>query len=418
MGSLLGDKSEYRVICAVPEKVAQDKIQILKGCGVYEIIRTLNDALPMSNESPSGVCTSISKTNQDSIIIDEESGKWNLTDCYTQLANEILENPKADINCLILPVESGNSISYLSKILKQKNSKIKIVGVEPEGSVFTNASKGLVYKPMFWVADSYGNVHVPPSMDLNAVDEWIQVSDQDAFCGARKLIKNGIFAGVSSGAVLKAASKYISSQNFSENTKVMVILPDSSQFYVSTLLNDEYLLSSDLADSETSSKIYKSMFEKYRAASVEDLQLPAAISVLESTTLGTVLSLMLERDFSHIPIIAKNKKLVGYISRSIIEVLLNMGHASLEDSVGIHMHSFISNSNTSKNGSNKEKSNKSKTSTYKIITPETPLVELAKFFEHHSFAFVTDINRKFCLGVVTKQDLIHFVERRAPLSVY
>ncbi|PVU96038.1 hypothetical protein BB561_001423 [Smittium simulii] len=422
--SMLNDnKTSNKIICAIPEKSSYDKIQILKTSGAIEIIRTLDYALPFTKESPQGVCNSLLKLYPDSLIIDEESKTLGFEDCYSELAQELISQCQDGIDCIVVPVETGNLITQLSKILKQAFPKIHVIGVEPVGSVFSMAGVEPQSNMEKWIADSYGNVHIPKSLDLTTVDEWIQVSDQNAFCTARSLISNGIFCGITSGAAIYATKSFIQKQksNFKKKTNIVVLFPDSSNFYTSTLLNDEYILSSGLANAKLSSKLYESLFDRYRAASVEDLQLSAAISIQESSNLGSVLNLMVENDFSHVPVTTTSKKLVGYISKSAVETLLSLNCAALSDLVGLHMHSFTKKPNKTINltlDSSRNVSPKPKSAKYTIITPETPLSELAKFFDHHNVAFVTDISCKFCLGVVTKNDLMQFIEKRQFVNIY
>ncbi|OMJ26157.1 Cystathionine beta-synthase [Smittium culicis] len=344
-----------------------------------------------------------------------ESKSWDLSSCFEKLATELLDSTEGKIDYLIVPVDTGNTISYLSKILKEKIPSIKVVGVEPEGSVFSDFKSNHKIIPKKWLVEDYGNVHVPETLNMSLVDSWVQVSDLEAFCMSRKLIKCGIPAGASSGAAIVAFNKVLSSFTKASSPsnvnkpRIVCIFPDSSRFYSSTLLNDDYILNSGLADRELTENLYSSLVSKYRAASVEDLQLPEAVSVPENTTLSSALSLMFERDFSHLPVIGPNRKLVGYISRNSVEAAINANPES--NLIRDHMHVFVNKadgSSRSVNGSTKIKNSNS----YQLITPETPLSDLAKFFEKFSIAFVTDYTRKFCLGVVTKQDLLQFIERR------
>lgn len=156
----------------------------------------------------------------------------------------------------------------------------------------------------------------------------------------------------------------------------------------------------------------------YSQASVEDLQLPAAVTVLPSSTLSYAIELMLEREFSQLPVVDTNRKLLGYVSLASLKNHINVGDATPSDKIEKWMFRFRrddtneSNSNNVNGENNKNSTRKRSRQKYQLITPDTPLTELAKFFEKHSFAFVTDFERKFVLGVVTKIDLMTFVNRR------
>lgn len=240
------------------------------------------------------------------------------------------------------------------------------------------------------------------------MDEWIKVSDKEAYSVARRLIKEqGILCGPSSGAVVAAAARHASSlaDNHSTHTyQSVVILADSCKNYTHTLLSDDWLIENDLADDLITSELEYLSQNRYRAASVEDLQLPAAVTIAPSSSVSHALDLMLEREYSQLPVI-KNRKLVGYVSMSSLQDHLERGTVKLSDTVESCMFSF-----KRKNGGTG-----GATGTYEVITPDTSLADLAKFFEKNSFAVITDANRKWCLGVATKYYLISFLHRRQNL---
>lgn len=211
------------------------------------------------------------------------------------------------------------------------------------------------------------------------------------------------FAGPSSGSVVVAALRYSQAlpKDNSRKPRVLVILNDTARNYSSTLLSDDWLLEHDLMDESMAKSAAYHRHEKYRAASVEELQLPAAVTVPPSATVGYALDLMLTREFSQLPVInPTNRKLMGYISLTTLTNLMEEGRAQESDLVSQWMFSFL------------KKGKRSGATTYQTITPNTPLSDLSKFFEKHSFAVVTDDQRRWCLGIATKYDLMTFLNRR------
>lgn len=149
--------------------------------------------------------------------------------------------------------------------------------------------------------------------------------------------------------------------------RIVVILNDTARNYISTLLSDEYLLANDLMDPLAAQTLEYLRSERYRAASVEDLQLPAAVTTSPKATLSHALDLMLDREFSHLPVISsKNRKLVGYISLAALKAHLEDGSASLNDPVDKWMFRF----NRRQGSGHGQK--------YEVITPDTPLSQLGK----------------------------------------
>ncbi|KAH0834784.1 hypothetical protein J3R83DRAFT_10385 [Lanmaoa asiatica] len=153
--------------------------------------------------------------------------------------------------------------------------------------------------------------------------------------------------------------------------------------------------------------------DKYRGAVVEDLQLPPAFSLPADEYISRAIELAYERDFSQIPVLDKNRRPLGYVDAVVLKEKWQAGYAKPDDTVKKYMSAFKRN----------------ESHPYTIITPDTPLAELAEFLRDNIFALgeatqisptaqwtdsdlVTDSNRKFVLAVATSQDLENFVSRR------
>ncbi|KAF9892901.1 hypothetical protein FE257_000493 [Aspergillus nanangensis] len=146
---------------------------------------------------------------------------------------------------------------------------------------------------------------------------------------------------------------------------------------------------------------------KFRGATIEDLDPPPALSVSSNDSIGSAMLAAYERDFTHLTVVSSTKRsLLGYLSIPRLKELLKEGAVKESDSVSVAMQRF-----------------NRKRGTYEVITMETPLEDLQKFFDSETsptgekrqkqdFAVVTDASRKFVLGVATRADLEEFVKRR------
>jgi len=176
--------------------------------------------------------------------------------------------------------------------------------------------------------------------------------------------------GPSSGAVVWATLNHASNvqQHTTHTYRSVAVLNDTMRNYTSTLLSDEWLLENDLVDEMTTKQLEYLSSERYRAASVEDLQLPAAVTISPSSTVSHALNLMMEREYSQLPVIhSSNKKLVGYISESTLEAHLSDGSAQPDDSVSKWMFNFL-----------KRNKGEKSTAKYEMITPDTSLADLGE----------------------------------------
>ncbi|ODN76169.1 hypothetical protein, variant [Cryptococcus amylolentus CBS 6039] len=137
----------------------------------------------------------------------------------------------------------------------------------------------------------------------------------------------------------------------------------------------------------------------YRGACVEDLQLSPAFCLPQDAIVLNALETAYEREFDHLPILNHKRKPIGYLDIPSLKQKLSAGAVTEHDPV-----SKLTNYFTISNPSNP----------YTVISPLTPLEELELFFEKRAvdFALVTDGERKWVLGVATKDDLETFAKRR------
>ncbi|RIB27049.1 tryptophan synthase beta subunit-like PLP-dependent enzyme [Gigaspora rosea] len=396
--ALLAQRKGYKTIALVPERTSIDRIRILKSLGV-EIIRTPNEARPGHAESNFDLAIKLSTEIANSVVIDEFTNQSNVQAHYEETSEEIYTQVNGKLDILVVGVESGGTITGLAKNLKGRIPGLKVL----KRDYFKhNLNEFFIFKKDQKVED-IGNNFTPSILDVSLIDAWIKVSDKESFAAARKLISEGFMAGPSSGSVVNAALSYIQ-KNIPPNNKarILCILNDTARNYSSTLLSEDWLLENDLMDEQTIQRLEYQRIEKYRAASVEDLQLPAAVTVLPNVTIAQALDLMVEREFSQLPVTDSHRKLLGYVSLTSLQDKLDSGDATLTDEVSKWMFTFGSRNSP----------NHRRRQIYQIITPDTPLYELAKFFEKHSFAIVTDSERKWALAVTTKMDLIRFLRYR------
>ncbi|KAI5847361.1 hypothetical protein DFP73DRAFT_545008 [Morchella snyderi] len=137
---------------------------------------------------------------------------------------------------------------------------------------------------------------------------------------------------------------------------------------------------------------------KYRGATVEDLDLPPALSITPTTPIATALAMCYDRDYSQLTVVSPTTRaLLGYLSVPRLKALLAAAAVSDTDTVDRAMNRF-----------DRRKGVK----VYRVITPSTGLAELEDFLSTEEFAVVTDAGRRFVLGVATRGDLVEFVRRR------
>lgn len=236
--ALISAERGYRLVITIPEKMSVEKRNLLKAYGA-EVIVTPN--LPHSHPgSYIEVAKRIAKETPGAVFLDQCNNQANAR-AHFETGREIFRQMKGKrISALVAGAGTGGTISGAGSELKKLEPGIRVVGVDPEGSVLS----GGVDAP--YKVEGIGYDFIPGTLWPGVVDEWIRVSDRVAFQYARELArKEGILAGGSSGAAiyaaLKVAERYQADNEKTGDNNVVVILPDTGERYISTVYNDEWL---------------------------------------------------------------------------------------------------------------------------------------------------------------------------------
>lgn len=237
----------YKTIITIPDKMSTEKINLMKAFGA-EVVVTPTDVPYDSSESYYSVARKIA-TEKGAFYPDQYNNPDNIKCHYLTTGPEIWEQMDGKIDFLVAGIGTGGTISGIGKYLKEKNDKIKIIGVDPEGSIFYNYFKeGKIITPHVYKVEGIGEDYLVKAVDFSVIDDIIQVNDRESFLMARRLAKEeGIFAGGSSGAAMVAALK-IAEGNPGKN--IVVIFPDNGYRYLSKIFNDEWMVKNSFMEME------------------------------------------------------------------------------------------------------------------------------------------------------------------------
>jgi len=197
----------YRMIITLPEKMSNEKVDVLKALGA-EIIRTPTEAAFDSPESHIGVAKRLNKEIKNSHILDQYGNPSNPLAHYDGTATEILNQCDGKIDAIVMTAGTGGTITGVARKIKEQLPNCKIVGVDPTGSILAQPDS-LNGRIGSYKVEGIGYDFIPTVLDRSLVDEWIKTEDKESFLMSRRIIKEeGLMVGGSSGSVMVAALKY------------------------------------------------------------------------------------------------------------------------------------------------------------------------------------------------------------------
>lgn len=232
----------YKLICVTNDKQSKGKIDVLKAVGAKVIICPTN-VDPDDPSSYYSTAKRISDETENSWYVNQYNNLSNREAHYLSTGPEIWNQTKGKITHFVVGVGTGGTISGVARYLKEKNSDIKIWGIDTFGSVFKKYHETGVFDKSEiypYLTEGIGEDIIPDNVDFSLIDHFEKVNDEDAAIYSRRLAKEeGIFAGYSCGAAIKGVLQL--KKHFSKNDVVVVLLHDSGSRYIEKIYNDEWM---------------------------------------------------------------------------------------------------------------------------------------------------------------------------------
>lgn len=217
----------YKLIIVMPDSMSVERRQIMKAYGAQLVLSPGAKGMPGAIE----LANQLAASTPNSFIAGQFVNPANVMAHYTTTGPEIYSATDGKVDIFVAGVGTGGTITGTGKYLKEQNSKIKVVAVEPATSpVLSKGVKGP------HGIQGIGAGFVPDILDTGIYDEIIPVKDEDAFAYGRLMgKKEGVLVGISSGAALAAAVE-LARREENAGKQIVVLMPDTGDRYLSTKL--------------------------------------------------------------------------------------------------------------------------------------------------------------------------------------
>ncbi len=231
--AIVAARRRYRCIFVMPDKMAPEKIGLLRAYGA-EVIVCPSAVAPDHPDSYYSVTARLAEELPNAFHPDQYHNPDNPAVHERTTGPEIWRQTAGRVSHFVAGIGTGGTISGIGRYLHSQNPDVQIVGADPEGSVYSGGT-GRPY-----LVEGIGEDFWPTTYDPDAVDRVVMVSDTDSFMTARRLATDeGILAGGSTGTAVYAALQL--APELHRHDVVVVLVPDSGRGYLSKLYNDEWM---------------------------------------------------------------------------------------------------------------------------------------------------------------------------------
>jgi cystathionine beta-synthase len=255
----------YNCILAVSSKSSKDKIDMLRSMGAKVYVCPAHVSAD-DERSYYNVAKRLHEETKGSIYINQYFNQLNVDAHYKSTGPEIWEQTNGQITHLIACSGTGGTISGTAKFLKEKNPNIRILGVDAYGSVLKkyHETKEFDNDEIYpYRIEGLGKNLIPTATDFDIIDEFMKVTDEESAHVTREIaLKEGLFVGYTSGAVLQAIKQFAEQGEFNENSNVIAIFPDHGSRYMSKVFSDDWMNEQGFFDSINMEEVQKIEFVK------------------------------------------------------------------------------------------------------------------------------------------------------------
>jgi len=389
----------YRCIIVMPEKMSQEKVDVLRALGA-EIIRTPTSAAWDSPESHISVAIRLSREIKDAVILDQYSNPGNPLAHYDGTAEEILESCDGKIDMFVAGAGTGGTISGTARKIKEKCPDCIVVGVDPFGSILAQPEALNETDITGYQVEGIGYDFIPKVLDRSLIDRWVKTHDIDAFTTARRMIREeGLLCGGSCGTAMWAALQ--EAKSLRADQRCVVVLPDSIRNYMSKYLNDDWMEDHGFMESIDDPTAAR---EWWFNLAVSALPQKFPMTLTPSVTCSDAVEILQREGFDQMPVVDEGGAVIGMVTEGNLLSMMTKKKVKGADPCSAAIYKQ-----------------------FKQVDLSTTIGKVSKILDKDHFCLVVSSQRCYVgkgqvtekttiVSMITRIDILNFLTTNAPAS--
>lgn len=367
----------YRCVCVMPDKTSPERVAAPRAYGARVVLCPTVEE-PDDPRGHYATARRIAEETPGAALMGQHDSPANAEAHAASLGAELWAQTGGEVDAIVGGMNTGGALTGAGRHLKSLKPAVKVVAVDPVGSVFYDHVKhGRATRPFAHKVEGIGADFVAPAADLGALDECVRVDDRECFLATRELARaEGILCGAAGGAAVAGAVKWARASGATGN--VVVLIPDGASGQLGTVFNDAWMRENGYAGDDAGLGTVREVLAQ---------RTQSLVTARPEDSVRAVIQRMKASGVSQVPVV-EGERLVGIVGEVDVLRALVSGEAHLDAAVSAIVDAD-----------------------YATVTPDTRVDLLQSVLAEAKVVLVTEGSR--LQGLVSKIDLIEYLARRA-----